>query len=276
MKKCGLLILSLMIITFCSCNNSGNEHSKGTLSDSNANVVATGEQNDTALYVNETIPLDSYVHNSPTMKLKLMLAGITLNNNAATEKAVNEISYALTGSDGKSIAEAGNKYISRVKAEFLELRPEYINVRESVENPHWFNYEYDINSSTDTGYKGYVNYTIDFFEFTGGAHPNSYKIILTFDPTDGHEVTLSEIMKEGYEEPLLAIITDELLKFFKVESVEELEKMTFGLDNLFISKNVIMNNNKMTFVYNKYDIAPYAVGEIVIDIEQEKLKDLIK
>lgn len=272
MKKYAAFILSLIIITLYSCDNNG----RVTISGDSDTTPATGQQNDTALYVNDTIPLDSYVLDSPTMKLKLMLAGITLKNGAATEKAVNEISYILTGSDSKSIAEAGNKYISRLKAEFLEQRPEYINVRESVENPHWFNYEYDIKSSTHAGYKGYVNYTIDFFEYTGGAHPSSYKIILTFDPTDGHEVTLNEIMKEGYEEPLLAIITEELFKFFDVESVEELDRHIFDHNDLFISKNVIMDKEKITFVYNKYDIAPYAVGEIVIDINQEKLKDLMK
>ena len=37
-----------------------------------------------------------------------------------------------------------------------------------------------------------------------------------------------------------------------------------------------MGKDKMTFIYNKYDIAPYAIGEIALDIDYDRLKDLMK
>ena len=273
MKKYGTFILSLMIFTLYSCNNGTTSKSTGKKND----VETVIEQpNDTAFFANDTILLDSYVPNSPKLTANIALQNIVLNNNAATEKAVAEISYILTGEEGKSIAEAGNRYIDKLKADYMELRPEYINIRESNDMPHWLNQEFMVSSECSNGYKGFVNYTINFFEYTGGAHPNSYCTTLTFDPNDGHEVTISEIMKLGYEEPLIELITQSIISFLNVEDIAELDEVIFDHKELYISKNVVMRKDNLTFIYNKYDIAPYAVGEIIAEIPYEKLQDILK
>lgn len=240
MKKYGTFILSLMIFTLYSCNNGTTSKSTGKKND----VETVIEQpNDTAFFANDTILLDSYVPNSPKLTANIALQNIVLNNNAATEKAVAEISYILTGEEGKSIAEAGNRYIDKLKADYMELRPEYINIRESNDMPHWLNHEFMVSSECSNGYKGFVNYTINFFEYTGGAHPNSYCTTLTFDPNDGHEVTISEIMKPGYEEPLIELITQSIISFLNVEDVAELDEVIFDHKELYISKNVVMGKD---------------------------------
>ena len=45
---------------------------------------------------------------------------------------------------------------------------------------------------------------------------------------------------------------------------------------MFISNNFILDTEKIVFIYNKYEIAPYAVGDIMIDVTYEELKDLLK
>lgn len=273
MKKYGTFILSLIIITLYSCNNSTTSTSTGKKNDAEA---AIEQPNDTAFFANDTILLDSYVPDSPMLTANVTLQNIVLNNNAATEKAIAEISYVLTGEESKSIAEAGNRYIAKLKAGYMELRPEYINIRESNDKPHWLNHEFMVSSECSNGYKGLVNYTVNFFEYTGGAHPNSYCTTLTFDPNDGHEVTIGEIMKPGYEEPLIELITQSIISFLNVKDVAELDEVIFDHQELYISKNVVMGKDNLTFIYNKYDIAPYAVGEIIAEIPYEKLQDILK
>ena len=273
MKKYGTFILSLIIITLYSCNNGTTATSAGKKNDAEA---AIEQPNDTEFFANDTIPLDSYVPDSPKLTANVTLQNIVLNNNAATEKAIAEISYILTGEESKSITEAGNRYIAKLKAGYMELRPEYINIRESNDKPHWLNHEFMVSSECSNGYKGLVNYTVNFFEYAGGAHPNSYCTTLTFDPNDGHEVTIGEIMKPGYEEPLIELITQSIISFLNVKDIAELDEVIFDHKELYISKNVVMGKDKLTFIYNKYDIAPYAVGEIIAEIPYDNLQDLLK
>lgn len=273
MKKYGTFILALIIITLYSCNNGTTSTSTGK---ENKAEAAIEQPNDTAFFANDTILLDSYVPDSPKLTANVTLQNVVLNNNVATEKAIAEISYVLTGEESKSITEAGNRCIAKLKAGYMELRPEYINIRESNDKPHWLNHEFMVSSECSNGYKGLVNYTINFFEYTGGAHPNSYCTTLTFDPNDGHEVTIGEIMKPGYEEPLIELITQSIISFLNVKDVAELDEVIFDHQELYISKNVVMGKDKLTFIYNKYDIAPYAVGEIIAEIPYEKLQDILK
>lgn len=274
MKKYGIFILSLIFITICSCHNG----TTSTSADKESKAeVAIEQPNDTAFFANDTILLDSNVPDSPKLTANVTLQNIVLNNNAATEKAIGEISYILTGDEeSKSIAEAGNRYIAKLKAGYMELRPDYINIRENNENPFWLNHEYSVSTHCGTGHKGIVNYCLSFYDFEGGAHPHDYKIAVNFDPNDGHEVTIGEIMKPGYEKPLLEHITRSIMSYLKVESDSKLNEIIFDINNIYISKNVIMGKENLTFIYNVYDIASYAAGEIIAEIPYEKLQDLLK
>ena len=45
---------------------------------------------------------------------------------------------------------------------------------------------------------------------------------------------------------------------------------------MFISNNFILDNENIVFIYNKYEIAPYAFGDIMITVTYDELKDLLK
>ena len=46
--------------------------------------------------------------------------------------------------------------------------------------------------------------------------------------------------------------------------------------DMYISNNYILEKEQIVFIYNKYDIAPYAVGDITISISYDNIKDLLK
>ena len=273
MKKCGIISLTLLALTICSCNGGKADKATNVNSAGTATETITQQQN---VVINDTVKLDSYTDNSPVMRIDVTLEPVVLANPAATGKAVREVSYIITGSEYDDLTTAGAQYIAKLKEQYLALRPEYIDIRANNDNPHWFNREYSVNSSCSNGYKEVVNYILDFFEYEGGAHPYSYKTVINFDRNDGHEVTLDEIMKEGYEEPLLGMMTESIMAFLNVGNITELDQVIFDHNELYIPKNVVIGSDKLTFIYNKYEIAPYAVGEIIAEIPYEKLKDILK
>ena len=115
-------------------------------------------------------------------------------------------------------------------------------------------------------------------EFTGGAHPSSFYTVLNFNPKTGEEIVLSDILKDNYDEPLTGILINNLAKQLKVKSIEDIREKGYLYQDseMFISNNFILDNEKIVFIYNKYEIAPYAFGDIMIDVTYEELKDILK
>ena len=203
---------------------------------------------------------------------------IDAGDSIATDNINQAIAYTLFESSSNSITEACESFIAQRKKEYLELLPEYINSKENDMPAVWF-YNYCIaNSEVEKGYKGYINYTIMWEEFSGGMHPYSFYTVLNFNPETGEEIVLSDILKENYEEPLTQILINNLAKQLQVEDIEGIkEKGYLYRDNeMFISNNFILDNEKIVFIYNKYEIAPYAFGDIMINVTYDELKDLLK
>ena len=46
--------------------------------------------------------------------------------------------------------------------------------------------------------------------------------------------------------------------------------------NMFIPDNFLLSKRGMLFLFNRYDIAPYSAGEIVIEVPYEEIGHLLK
>ena len=141
----------------------------------------------------------------------------------------------------------------------------------------WFYNYYIANSEVEKGYKGYINYIIMWEEFTGGAHPSSFYTVLNFNPKTGEEIVLSDILKENYDIELTDILIKNLAKQLQVENIEGIREKGYLYQDceMFVSNNFILDNEKIVFIYNKYEIAPYALGDIMINVTYDELKDLL-
>lgn len=280
MKKCGIILLLLTVVLY-SCSPKGSDKGK---SDAVGNNSVTNSSNGIAAEVQpaeliefcDTVPIDNYAPNSPSMKINVVLEPLTLDNSTATARAINSISYAITGTESDNLSDAIEIYRNKLVSEYEELRADYINTRANNEEPFWLNHHYNVKGVCEKGYRGYKNYILDYDEYEGGAHGYYYTTVHTFDPTDGHEVTLDEIMKEGYEEQLLHAIVTGLISYSKANGITELDRLQSYTDDLFISKNAVLHDKYITFIYNPYEIASYAAGQIKVDITYEELKDILK
>jgi hypothetical protein len=278
MKKCGKIFLSLLLIALYSCNTASTQEAPETTNSTKEDLKeATAEQpKGQGVLFCDSIPLEPHSPDSPKMDLDIKLEPIRLSNDMATEKAVRSISYAITDKEYSTLQEACDSYVASHISNYENLRADYIDAKTNDGWTHWFNFYYMVNGICSKGYKGHMNYLLQFEEYTGGAHPYSYNVAFSFDPADGHEITLDEIMKENYEDTLLPLITQELMQHFKANTLEELGSYLFDPGNLFISKNIMMGADGLVIIYNKYEIAPYAMGDIILEIEYDKLKEIMK
>lgn len=270
MKKCIEILFCSFTIALLSCCGSGAKKEKASLPAKEIKIIP--------FEYHEVYPLSEHASESPTLTLDFSLSLIDVNDSVVNNNISQAIAYTLFESTSTSIETACNKFIAQRKKEYKELYSEFLNNNKEGIPTVWFYNYYNANSEIAKGYKGYINYIIMWEEFTGGVHPYSYYTVLNFNPETGEEVVLSDILKDGYDEPLTEILINNLARQQQVENIEGLrEKGYFYSDNdMFISNNFILEEEKIIFIYNKYEIAPYAFGDIMINVTYEELKDLLK
>ena len=100
---------------------------------------------------------------------------------------------------------------------------------------------------------------------------------LCFDPESGHEITINDLFKDEAMRELKNYIKEGIAKHFEVSTFQEVVDNGYLFDNsIHVSNNFILGIDKITFIYNPYEIAPYAAGEIIVEVPISKIKHLIK
>ncbi len=276
MKKCTAIIFYSALFLLFSC---GEREKKADDTKSTHGI----EQVSTALNVQDTIKVDEKYdyafsgEESPTLAVNISLPVVKLNSAAATERMESTLALAVFD-EHATLKEACNRFVDKRKNDFDEMHDEYLNAKGN-DMPAFFFSLYDIiEGKAQIGYKDCITYIVAHEEYNGGAHPNTYINITNFDPVSGNEITLDNIFKEGYEEPLTAILTNQLMKEAQVSTIEELRDkgILFFDTEMFVSNNFIPEDDSITFLYNRYEIAPYAAGEILLTIDYNTLKEIMK
>lgn len=114
---------------------------------------------------------------------------------------------------------------------------------------------------------------IDTYIFTGGAHPNSFRIILNFDLETGDLITLDEVVKD-----YAAFSTLAEKNFRKLKGIEKsvsLVEAGYFMEDFKLSTQFALTPTGLQLFYNTYEIAPYVVGVTEFEIPYEQSKGLI-
>ena len=136
-----------------------------------------------------------------------------------------------------------NTYINNYRKDVNEFYQEDIkNGTPKDELPTWYNYEYGLTTHFSEGKEGILNFIAETFEYTGGAHPNSWnKELITEMATRLEDSSITSL--EGLQNAGILNST-----------------------NMYVPDNFLLEKEKVSFLYNKYDIAPYAVGVITLSL----------
>lgn len=216
--------------------------------------------------------------NSPTCTVHLALQEATKESahpgeliNAAVMKRLLDREESTV----KLAAEAfANSYTDSYKNTMLPL---YNQDRADTTKRAWYQYHYIINSSTQKGSKGTVVYLANIDYYEGGAHGINQLITMNFESKTGRQLTLQDIFATGYEQPLKDILLKALKAKTGCNTLTALRNKgyLYSMD-IFPSENFILGEETITFVYNPYEIAPYAVGSTELIIPYSDVDKLLK
>lgn len=152
------------------------------------------------------------------------------------------------------------------------------------EIPAWYNQTYSLVTFIEEGHGGIINVSANVFVDTGGAHPHQWSQWLNFDFESGKLLTKDDIFLASAKADIERMLLDHLMlmqaEIYPDESLKTLEDLQqkgfLQMTNMYIPDNFLLHKEGVSFLFNRYDIAPYSAGEIVIEIPYEEIGYYLK
>ena len=152
------------------------------------------------------------------------------------------------------------------------------------EIPNWYNQTYSLVTFVEEGRGGTVNASANYFVDMGGAHPNQWSRWMNFDFVSGKHLTQEEVFLPSAKADIEKLLLDKFIRQQaeqhpeeNVASLEDLQQLGFlQMTNMYIPDNFLLGKEAVLFLFNRYDIAPYSAGEIVIEVPYEEIGPYLK
>ena len=160
----------------------------------------------------------------------------------------------------------------------LENKEQIEYAREEGFEPRDIDYEYVLNTEVHYGNnKDIIGHFIKYYQYTGGAHGGTFITCRNYRLEDGSVITLDNYFKPGYEKVLIPILDKKLLEYAECSSRDELDDHGyFSYEPMFVSKNFEIRQDTIDFIYNQYDIAPYAQGITTLSVPEDLIRDILR
>ena len=116
------------------------------------------------------------------------------------------------------------------------------------------------------------------YAFTGGAHGNYGTGYYNFNTKTGQSLGLGDILVTNYQERLKGIVEPIFRKAYLEEGMKNYSEAGFYFeeDEFVLTDNFAITKDGLKFLYNPYEIGPYAMGQQEIIIPYNSLKTLIR
>lgn len=125
----------------------------------------------------------------------------------------------------------------------------------------------------------FVSLSINSYRFEGGAHGSSVISQQTFRKDDGREFGWNNIFLEEGKYELRELLKKGLMEYFQLKQEDELKGYLLNPDDAFMvplpETPPVMLKEGIRFVYQQYEIAPYAAGMPSFTIPYSEVKPLM-
>ncbi|QJD80861.1 DUF3298 and DUF4163 domain-containing protein [Spirosoma rhododendri] len=137
---------------------------------------------------------------------------------------------------------------------------------------------WDLDTKLDTLYTSQKVLTVrmENYAYTGGAHPNTNVMFMNFDRQTGNVLALTDMVSDTTA--LLTIVERAFRKDQGLLPQYNLEERGYFLRDgqFFLPANIGIDRKGLTFYYNPYEIAAYALGPIEVTVPYEQLGGILK
>lgn len=239
-------------------------------------LIACGDKNDgdmidfDRISVERTISINNS-KDAPQCHVHLEILQARNSTSVAADSLINEaIVKKIFDMEHVSPQAAADSFANTYTHNYQNyLAPLYREDHADTNKRPWYEYRYVINTETCNNADGITNYLITLDYYEGGVHGINQLLTLNFDNKTGRLLTLHDIFGNDYELSLGDKLLQALLKKTGDNDLEALHQRGYLYSmNMFIPENYIISNDKVTFIYNPYEIAAYSEGKIELDIKR--------
>ena len=219
----------------------------------------------------------------PHAQVKVDFTYVTESTDEKMKDSINHLLQALvfgdkfaTKSPQETVRQFTDNYFSTYRH---DLEPMYSDeVAESGEEPAevWYSYEREMQTKVEYYDKHLLTYRFYMEEFTGGAHPVYFTYFQNIDLRTLKQIELNDLLVGEYDEELTDMLIAKLMDDVGAETKDELEEMGYGtMAEIIPTENFKLTPGGISFLYNIYEIAPYVLGPVEIDLTFDQLEPIL-
>lgn len=265
-----IIFCAAAIFTACDGNKSNNTAS--------INVEHSAAKEIFGIYEYcDTFAIDTIGNESPVMTISISLP-ILKDSSERARKINHYICCASVECEpGNSIEQNIENFVERCKAEYYALRSDYLNEKGINPSSPRFYHSYQIKGKTIECRKGTICCEINTITYLGGAHGMESTTYTNFDEATGNCIGKYDLIAEGADIVLCERLTAALARQLGVTTLEEIQEKGYLTDiDMWATENFRLTDDSIYFHYDRYEIAPYALGSTTLALGLDEIKDIMK
>jgi hypothetical protein len=184
-----------------------------------------------------------------------------------------------TGYEGYTPADASEQYVNAYLDKYIELEADFIEDREIAEElslEAWFSYYEDRQDTILYNRDGILSFAVYVSTYTGGAHGYISTSFYSLCVATAERITENDLFIKESEKEIAALIVKELCTQYDVKKPEQLEELGFfDVKEILPNGNFYLDDKGITYAYNVYEIAAYAMGTIEVRLPYADIKHLL-
>lgn len=183
--------------------------------------------------------------------------------------------------------ELGHKYTTIPEAcdEFRKLlfdnyvadNADAIDSEDEEEFDFIHNYEYETAGYVVYESASRMSYCIEQYTYLGGAHGINTRRFINFSLPTGDVLTQDSLLQGDYREPLHLLMLKSIIEQDNdVALVREVEDKGYFVSEIYPNNNFYITDSSMVYVFNPYEIGPYAFGDVEIELPFRELDGYLR
>lgn len=258
--------LSIVLALFSACNNTPQNKLKSSKS--------PGLDFDTVTYTLKTITKDDPKCDTSKEK-NCRIVNITyhiFDNHPVLNDSVRTMLLAIYPFE---------RMDSPAKLSLEEQTEEFMDKYEEFKKePYSQGRKYELISSTKIMEEigNLLTLQLDAYTYSGGAHGASFRRFINYDIKNKKVILLNDILKNNYRDSLMNVAEVIFKKNEGLKPGQALSPDSYFFENnqFSLANSYVFTSQGILFLYNEYEIKPYAAGRTELLVPYNKIKSMLK